>query len=464
MKLYKMMAATAASVLLLSGCGIYSTYKRPDSITAPDSLYRLQAVGVEADSVADTLSLASLSWRELFADKCLQKLIDTALVHNSDLATARFKVDEAKARLLTSRLAYLPSVSLTPEGSLSSTGGAKPVKSYNLAVSADWELDIFGKLRNNNRGAQAALEQSEAYRQAVQTQLIATMANSYYSLLMLDEQLDIALRTSDTWKENVRAMQALKRAGQTTEMAVAQTEAAKLAVDASVADLRRQIAQTENSISVLAGTVPGTIERTSLDAQHFPDTLTAGIPLQLLSRRPDIRQSEAALAEAFYAENAARSAFYPSITLSGSAGWTNGSGAVVTNPGHWLLSAVGSLVQPLFNKGVNVANLRIAQAQQKQALVAFQQSLLQAGADVNDALVQWQTARQRIELDSLQAQRLSSALKSAELLMRYSSQNYLEVLTARQDLLDAELSLAESRFDEIQGVINLYHALGGGTF
>lgn len=459
-----MMAATAASVLLLSGCGIYSTYKRPDSITAPDSLYRLQAAGVEADSVADTLSLASLSWRELFADKCLQKLIDTALVHNSDLATARFKVDEAKARLLTSRLAYLPSVSLTPEGSLSSTGGAKPVKSYNLAVSADWELDIFGKLRNNNRGAQAALEQSEAYRQAVQTQLIATMANSYYSLLMLDEQLDIALRTSDTWKENVRAMQALKRAGQTTEMAVAQTEAAKLAVDASVADLRRQIAQTENSISVLAGTVPGTIERTSLDAQHFPDTLTAGIPLQLLSRRPDIRQSEAALAEAFYAENAARSAFYPSIKLSGSAGWTNGSGAVVTNPGHWLLSAVGSLVQPLFNKGVNVANLRIAQAQQKQALVAFQHSLLQAGADVNDALVQWQTARQRIELDSLQAQRLSSALKSAELLMRYSSQNYLEVLTARQDLLDAELSLAESRFDEIQGVINLYHALGGGTF
>lgn len=459
MKLYKMMAA-AVPVLLLSGCGIYSTYKRPDSVAAPDSLYRLPADA----SASDTLSMASLSWRELFSDKCLQRLIDTALVHNADLAAARLKVDEAEALLMTSRLAYLPSVSLTPEGSLTSNDGAKTVKAYNLAVSADWELDIFGKLRNNKRGAQAALEQSEAYRQAVQTQLVATMANSYYSLLMLDTQLNIALRTSDTWSENVRTMKALKRAGQTTEMAVAQTEAAKLAVDASVADLRRQIAQTENSISVLAGTVPGTIERSTLDAQHFPDTLAAGIPIQLLSRRPDIRQSEAALAVAFYAENAARSAFYPSITLSGSAGWTNGSGATVTNPGHWLLSAVGSLVQPLFNRGVNVANLRIAQAQQKQALVAFQQSLLQAGADVNDALVQWQTARQRIQLDSLQAQRLSSALNSAELLMQYSSQNYLEVLTARQDLLEAELSLAESRFDEIQGVINLYHALGGGTF
>ena len=460
MKSYKMMAAAAASVLMLSGCGIYSTYKRPDSVAAPDSLYRLP----DGEAASDTLSLASLSWRELFADKCLQKLIDTALVHNADLATARLKVDEAEALLMTSRLAYLPSVSLTPQGSLSSTAGAKPVKTYNLAVSADWELDIFGKLRNNKRGAQAALEQSEAYRQAVQTQLVASVANSYYSLLMLDEQLDIALRTSDTWSENVRTMQALKMAGQTTEMAVAQTEAAKLAVDASVAELRSQIAQMENSISVLVGTMPGTVERTTLDAQHFPDTLAAGVPLQLLSRRPDIRQSEAALAVAFYAENAARSAFYPSITLSGSAGWTNAAGAAVTNPGQWLLSAVGSLVQPLFNRGVNVANLRIAEAQQKQALVAFQQSLLQAGADVNDALVQWQTARQRIQLDSLQAKRLSSALKSAELLMQYSSQNYLEVLTARQDLLEAELSLAESRFDEIQGVINLYHALGGGTF
>lgn len=363
----------------LSSCHIYRAYERPDAITVSDSLYR-QPVTAE-----DTTSLASLSWKELFTDPQLQQLIEAGLAHNTDLGIARLKVKETEALLMTSRLSYLPSVSQTPQGTLTSLDGNKPSKTYNLAVSADWKIDLFGKLLNAKRGAQAALEQSEAYRQAVQTQLVATIANSYYTLLMLDEQLDITRRTADTWTESLRTMKALKRAGQATEMAVA-----------------------------------------------------------------------------YYATNSARSAFYPGITLSGSAGWTNAAGAAITNPGQWLLSAVGSLVQPLFNRGKNIANLKIAKAQQEEALLTFQQSLLDAGAEVNDALVQWQTARKRIQLDEQQCTSLQSALRSSELLMQYSSQNYLEVITARQALLQAELNTATDRFDEIQGVINLYHALGGG--
>lgn len=438
----------------LGGCSIYKSYERPD-MPVVDSLYRQPA--------ADTTSLASLSWRELFTDPKLQALIETGLQNNTDLNIARLKVTEAEATLMTSRLAYLPALSFEPSGTLRHVEGGATTKSYDIAASAGWEVDIFGKLTNAKRGAKAALEQSEAYRQAVQTQLVATIANSYYSLLMLDAQLDISERTAAIWNENVRAMKALKAAGNATELAVAQSEASKLSVDASVASLHQQIDQMENTLTALLGIAPQTIERATIAEQRFPEELAAGVPLQLLQRRPDVRQSEAALAQAFYATNAARAAFYPSITLSGSAGWTNAAGAAITNPGQWLFTAVGSLVQPLFNRGKNIANLRIAKAQQEEALLSFRQSLLDAGTDVNNALIQWQTARQRQILDRQQIASLESAVRSSELLMEYSSQNYLEVLTARQSLLQAELTAVSDRFDEIQGVINLYHALGGGV-
>lgn len=441
----------------LGACSVYKSYERPD-MPVVDSLYR-QAVATSAD----TTSIASLSWRELFTDPKLQALIETGLQNNTDLNIARLKVTEAEATLMTSRLAYLPSISFEPSGTLRSVDGNAMTKSYDIAASASWEVDIFGKLTNAKRGAKAALEQSEAYRQAVQTQLIATIANSYYSLLMLDAQLDISERTAANWGENVRAMKALKAAGDATELAVAQSEASKLSVDASIASLRQQIDQMENTLTALLGIAPQKIDRTTIGEQRFPTELAAGVPLQLLQRRPDVRQSEAALAQAFYATNAARAAFYPSITLSGSAGWTNAAGAAITNPGQWLFTAVGSLVQPLFNRGKNIANLRIAKAQQEEALLSFRQSLLDAGTDVNNALIQWQTARQRQQIDQQQILSLESTVRSSELLMQYSSQNYLEVLTARQTLLQAELTAVSDRFDEIQGVINLYHALGGGA-
>ena len=439
----------------LSGCHIYRTYERPE-LSGVDSLYRVPAM------TEDTMSLADFSWKELFTDTVLQQLIEKGIANNTDLNIARLKVREAEALLTSSKLAYLPSVSLTPQGTIKSIEGNSPTKTYNLAASADWELDIFGRLTNAKREAKAVLEQSQAYKQAVQTQLIATIANSYYTLLMLDKQLDISRRTAEIWAENLRVMKALKKAGQTTEMAVAQIEASKLSVDASLLSLEQQITEVENSLSSLLGVVPQRIDRSTLDMQSFPDTLSVGVPLQLLQRRPDVRQSEAALAEAFYTTNRAYSAFYPAITLSGSAGWTNAAGAIISNPGEWLFSAVGALVQPLFNRGQNIANLKVAKARQEEALLTFRQTLLNAGTEVNDALLQWQVARRRLDLDRQQIISLQSAVRSSELLMRHSSQNYLEVLTARQTLLDAELSAVSYRFEEIQGVINLYHALGGG--
>lgn len=454
---YKRIIIFLPALLLFNGCGIYTNYHRPESLPV-DSLYR-----DVPEAMQDTSSLADLSWRELFTDSLLVKWIEVGLEKNSDIQTARLLTEEAQASLQASRLAFLPSVSLAPQGSLSSFDGAKPSKTYSLGGTAEWEIDAFGGLRNAKKGSRAALEASRAYEQAVQTQLIATIANSYYMLLMLDEQLKISRRTAENWAENLRVMKALKNAGQATEMAVAQTEASKLSMDASLLSLKKQIAEQENSLSALLGMSPTKIERSTLGVQFFPDILLVGIPLQLLQRRPDVRKMEWKLAEAFYATNEARSAFYPQITLSGSAGWTNSMGTSIVNPGDWLISAVSSLVQPFFNKGRNVVNLKIAKMQQQEALLAFRQSLLDAGMEVNNALVQWQSARGQRLLGEQQITSLASAVRSTELLMKHSSQNYLEVLTARQTLLQAELDVASARFNEIQGVVSLYHALGGGV-
>lgn len=331
-----------------------------------------------------------------------------------------------------------------------------------MGDTAEWEIDAFGTLRNAKKGSHAAWEASRAYEQAVQTQLVATIAETYYSLLALDRKLAITRETARQWGENVRVMKALKRAGEKNDAAVAQAEASRLDAESAVLSLENQIHELENSFSTLIGIIPTAIERGNLLELSFKEELSVGVPVQLLGRRPDVRQAEWQLAQAFYATNEARSAFYPKITLSGSAGWTNNSGADIANPGDWLLSAVGSLVQPLFNKGRNIANLKIAKAQQQQAQITFAQKLLDAGAEVNNALTGWQTARKDAELNRRKVETLESAVRSTKLLMEHGNTNYLEVLTAQQTLLQAQLAEVSDRYEEIQGVISLYHALGGG--
>ena len=445
-----------SAALLLSSCGIYTNYRRPESLPV-DSLYRDVPKVMQ-----DTASLADLSWRELFTDPLLVKWIETGLEKNSDLQTARLQTEQAQASLKASRLSFLPSVSLTPQGSLSSFGGAKPSKTYSLGDTAEWEIDAFGTLRNAKKGSRAAWEASRAYEQAVQTQLVATIAETYYSLLALDRKLAITSETARQWGENVRVMKALKRAGEKNDAAVAQAEASRLDAESAVLSLEKQIHELENSFSTLIGIIPTGIERGNLLELSFKEELSVGVPVQLLGRRPDVRQAEWQLAQAFYATNEARSAFYPKITLSGSAGWTNNSGAGIANPGDWLLSAVGSLVQPLFNRGRNIANLKIAKAQQQQAQITFAQKLLDAGAEVNNALTEWQTARKNAKLNRRKVETLETAVRSTQLLMEHGNTNYLEVLTAQQTLLQAQLAEVSDRYEEIQGVISLYHALGGG--
>ena len=279
---------------------------------------------------------------------------------------------------------------------------------------------------------------------------------------MLDEQYRISEETAVNWRESVRTMRAMMAAGMTNEASVSQSEANCRQVEASLLDLKQQIKEVENSLSILLGEVPGGIERGHLAGQDFPEDLTVGVPLQLLSRRPDVKSAELSLASAFYSTNAARSAFYPSITLSGTAGWTNSAGNMIINPGKLLLSAVGALTQPLFNKGLNIAQLKIAKAQQEEAKLAFQQALLNAGSEVNNALTQVQTARGKTELRTGQIISLENAVRSTQLLMQHGTSTYLEVLTAQQSLLSAQLTQVADRFDEIQGIINLYQALGGG--
>ena len=451
--------------LVLTSCGIYTKYQCPEDITT-DGLYGHDLDGQSLDSLSlfaasDTASIASLSWRELFTDPQLQSLIEQALQGNTDLLSARQRIKEAEATLMSAKLSYLPSFMLTPQGGVSSFDNSKGSWTYSGIASASWEVDIFGKLTNAKRRSKALYLQSLEYEQAVNTSLIANVANLYYTLLILDEQYRISEETAASWRESVRTMRAMMAAGMTNEASVSQSEANCRQVEALL-DLRQQVKEVENSLSILLGDVPGTIERGRLAGQEFPQELAVGVPLQLLSRRPDVKSAELSLASAFYSTNAARSAFYPSITLSGTAGWTNSAGSMIANPGKLLFSAIGSLTQPLFNKGLNVAQLKIAKAQQEEARLAFQQALLNAGSEVNNALTQVQVARGKTELRARQITSLETTVCSTRLLMQYGTSTYLEVLTAQQGLLSAQLTQVADRFDEIQGIINLYQALGGG--
>ncbi|OUN78390.1 multidrug transporter [Alistipes sp. An54] len=436
----------------MTGCGIYKPYTRPEVMT--DGLYGTAETN-------DSTTLGDINWQEMFTDPQLQTLITRALENNTDLQSAGWRVKEAEATLKSARLAYLPSFNFAPQGSLSSFDGATPTKTYTIPVTASWQIDIFNGLTNAKRKAKALYLQSQEYEQAVKTQLIASVANLYYTLLMLDSQYTVTEETAAKWRQSVEMMRAMKDAGLTNEAGVAQYEANTLSIEASLHDLAYQRTQTENSLCSLLGEAPHPIERGLLEAQQMPATLAVGVPLQMLSNRPDIRQAEYSLMQSYYATASARSALYPSITLSGTLGWTNNNGIIV-DPGKLIWTAAASLLQPIFNANANRAQVKIAKAQQEESRLAFQQALLNAGAEVNNALVQCQSARAKTDLRIAQIEALERAVEATELLMQHGTTTYLEVLTAQQSLLSAQLSQITDQFDEIQGIVSLYQALGGG--
>ena len=446
--------------VMMSSCHIYKAYDRPETIDA-SGIYRDPASATDT-LASDTANMGNLPWKEVFRDAKLQALIEEGLANNVDMQAAALRVQEAKVMLTAAKLSYLPTINFTPQGTLSSFDKSKPTQTYQLPVSASWEIDLFGKILNAKRGQKVAYEQSKYSEQAVRSQIICGIANTYYSLLMLDRQVEITTETAAIYKENVRVMEAMKIAGMTTEAAVAQMRAASHQVEASLMDLKRQVRETENSLAVLLARTPQTIDRSTLDAQVMPEELTAGVPMQLLENRPDVKMAEMTLASAYYTTNSARAAFYPGLNITGTAGWTNSAGMAVLNPGKLILNAVASLAQPIFNNGKLIANLKVSKAEEKIAQMNYQQTILEAGKEVSDALFLYDTQNKKLVEDRGQVEQLDKAVTYTKALFQSGDATYLEILTAQQNLLSAQLSEVSDNFQRMQAVINLYSALGGG--
>lgn len=449
----------AFAALSLTGCkSLYGNYERPDVKTS----------GIVRDPVDDKAALAgssdfgNLPWRSVFTDPQLQTLIEKALENNPDLLNAALNIDIAEQQLRASKLAFLPSVVFAPNGSISHFGTyTSSTQAYTLPVTASWDVDLFGKLRSQKKAAQMALIQSRDYKVAVQTNLICNVANLYYTLLMLDRQKQIVDDMSGLTKNTWDMMKLQMEFGRARSTSVQSAEAAYYSVQTQGADIKRQIRETENTLSLLLGEPAQSIARGSLENQSLPTNFSGGIGVQLLSNRADVHANEMALAQCFYNIQEARSRFYPALNISPTGAWTNSNGLV--NPGKLLLSVVGSLTQPIFMRGQLKAGLRVAEDRYKQAYNTWQNSILKAGAEVSNALVAYNSADEKNKLQQQQIDVLKQNVDHTQMLYAQSSSSYLEVITAQQSLLNAEISQVQEQFTKLQAIVNLYNALGGGS-
>ena len=456
-KLMIMMSAA----LLLTSCGLYNKYERPDVDTK--GLVRDTVSLTDTLAVADTTSFGNLPWRSLFTDPQLQTLIQQGLDNNPDLLNAALNVHMVNEALKIAKLAFLPSVAISPQGTLSSFDGAAATKSYTLPVTASWNVDLFGNLLSAKRSAQMQLIATKDYQTVVKCNVISAIANLYYTLLMLDRQIEIVsdmeLLTKDTW-DKMKFMHDNRVGYRST--AVQSAEAAYYQVQTQKIDLQRQVREMENSLSLLLGQPGQTISRGRFEGQYLPSEFSTGVGLQMLANRADVHANEMTLAQCFYDVETARSRFYPSITVSGTAAFTNNNGTV--NPGKWLLNAVGSLVQPIFQHGQIVAGLKVAKDKYEQAFNNWQNSVYKAGNEVSNALVSYNSYSEKAELDGKRVAVLMKNVEDTKKLMESSSNTtYLEVISAQSNLLNAEINEVTDQFNKMQSVINLYQALGGGA-
>ena len=449
-----------SAAALMSGCGIYGKYERPEVNTT--GIVRDVVSSTDTLAVTDTTSFGNLPWRSVFTDPQLQSLISQGLEHNTDLLNAALSVKMVEAQLMAAKLAFVPSFTFSPSGTISSWDGSKATKTYSLPINASWSIDLFGNLLNQKRSAQMALLATKDYQLVVKTNLIANIANAYYTLLMLDKQLEIVDNMTTLTKDTWDMMKLQKELNNAKETSVQSAEANYYSVLAQAADLKRQIRETENSLSLLLGQPAQTIVRGKLENQSLPTEFSTGVGIQMLNNRPDVHYAEMTLAQCFYDTQAARSKFYPNITISGSGAFTNNSGGGIVNPGKWLLQAIGSLVQPIFQNGQLVAGLKVAKAQQEQAFNTWQQAVLSAGSEVSNALVLYNSSDEKSKLEQKQIESLTKNVQYTKDLFSMGSSTYLEVITAQQSLLNAELSKVQDDFYKMQAVVNLYYALGGG--
>lgn len=459
MQIKKVLLFAAAGISLAS-CGLYNKYERPEVNT--QGLVRDPVSLTDTLAVADTTSFGNLPWRTVFTDPQLQTLIQQGLDKNADLLNAALNVKMLQAQLAVAKLAFLPNITLSPQGTLSSFDGSKTSKTYQLPVTASWSVDLFGNLLSVKRNAQMQLLASKDYQTAVKTNVISGIANLYYTLLMLDRQQEILDEMASLAKETWDMMALQMKFGRARSTSVQSAEASYYSVLAQSADMKRQIREMENSLSLLIGQPGQQIPRGKLYDQMLPTEFSTGVSLQLLSNRPDVHAAEMKLASCFHNVQTARSRFYPSIRISGTGAFTNSAGAAVINPGKWLLSAVGSLTQPIFANGQLIAGLKVAKAQQEQAFNDWQNLVFKAGNEVSNALVSYNTYAERSQLDSKQTELYRKNVEDTRQLYMSSGSSYLEVISAQANLLNAEISKVTDDFYKMQAVVSLYSALGGG--
>ena len=451
------------AALSLSSCKtLYGKYERPDVNTK--GLVRDFASVTDTLAVKDTTTFANIPWRSVFTDPQLQGLIEKGLANNVNLLNAALNVHMAEEQLKCAKLAFIPSLSFTPQGTLSSFDGAKTTKTYSLPVSASWTVDLFGNLLSQKRSAQMALLQLQDYQVSVQTSLIANIANMYYTLLMLDKQVELVETMESLTKETWETMKVLKdtKAGYRAT-SVQAAESSYYSVLTQKTDLLRQIRETENSLSLVLGEQAHAIARGKLENQSLPANFSTGVGIQLLNNRADVHAAEMNLAQCFYAVETARSKFYPSITITGTGAFTNSSGLGLVNPGKMLLSAVGSLVQPIFQNGRLIAGLKVAKDQYQQAYNTWQNTVLTAGSEVSNALVLYNSSAEKSRIEAQQIEVLKKNVEDTRALMASAGSTYLEVITAQSSLLSVQLSKVADDFYKMQAVVNLYSALGGGA-
>ncbi|MBN2731208.1 MAG: TolC family protein [Balneolaceae bacterium] len=454
-------------LVMLSSCLATKPYEKPDIET--EDLYPFE--NVELDST----TLADMPWKELFKDRHLRNLIEEALANNLNLQDAIQQIRVAEANFYQGKMSLLPSLTGNARASYNEQSDNSvnfgeglentvipASEQYAVSLQSSWELDVWGKLSSSKRSAFATLMQTEASRRALQTRLIADVANAYYRLLALDQQLQITKQTVENRKSDVETVTSLKEGALVTGVSVQQSIANRYAAEVMIPQLKQQITEQENALSILLGRAPDSIRRTSLEKQQPIDSLATGMPGQLLRNRPDIIAAEYAFRSAFEQTNNARAYFYPAFRLTAEGGFQSLETQNLFEPGSVFYNLIAGLTQPIFNNGQNKARLKRTKARQEQALLQLRSTILNAGREVSNAMSQYQSAEQRLELRTKQLDALEKAVDFSRELLQYGESNYTEVLTAQQNLLSAQLSNVNDRLQQLIAGVNLYRALGGG--
>ena len=449
--------------LVLSSCGLYNKYERPEVDT--QGLIRDAVSDIDTLAVQDTASFGNLPWREVFTDPQLQKLIEQGLEKNADLQNAALTVQMYETMLKAAKLAFLPAVQFGSNngmGTISTlhTNPSVTTKAYSLPVTASWTIDLFGNILSQKRSTQMKLLGMKDYQMAVRAQIISGIANSYYTLLMLDKQVEIVDEMSRMSKETWEMMKLQHQLGRVRSTGVQSAEAAYLSMQTRANDFKRQIRATENALCLLIGQAGQQVPRSTLEAQSLPTEFSTGVGVQLLQNRPDVHNAEMQLAACFHDVQTARSQFYPTISIGATGAFTNSNGSL--NPGKWLTTLFANLTQPIFARGALIANLKVSKIQYEQAFNTWQKSILSAGNEVSNALVTYNTYDANSKIEEERIAVLAQSVADTKALYSSSNSSYLEVLTAEQNLLNAQLAKVSDDFSKMQAVVSLYTALGGG--